>query len=465
MWACIARSPRRRSSGSTTRPSGRGSAVAQSTCSSTRVPAPVAVNRREWVSQRQPRPGPTAYTSRVGRTDTTSSSGTGQGRPRARATSNATVSGASTKVVKRSCDTVSPSQTGQTGGRAHHRPGRLRRPGRCGVGCGGTRSPDLRPHRRGPGHPLPVPPVDPRRPPARPAGHQPARPRGRLPPGPAALRGLDRPRDARGAGLPRRGARPASGGRRVLGHRRPAGLGVGSRAGGLPAGGRGGDPPRPPRPGSAVAGRRAGRARGGVALLQRRVDRRLREAVARHGPGVATSRPTATRVTSPWPTRPAVSPSVGSTTWFAHPLAHRPVTGAACQPGAGRRSREALGETGGMPAAPRPGVTVFLTGLSGAGKSTIADALVADLEAEGRPVTVLDGDVVRTHLSSELSFSREDRDLNIRRIGFVAGEVVKHGGTVVVAANPPPETPREGRAARPVRAGAPGHAAGGLRGP
>ena len=87
-----------------------------------------------------------------------------------------------------------------------------------------------------------------------------------------------------------------------------------------------------------------------------------------------------------------------------------------------------------MPAAQRPGVTVFLTGLSGAGKSTIADALVADLAAEGRPVTVLDGDVVRTHLSSELSFSREDRDLNIRRIGFVAGEVVKHGGTVVVAA-------------------------------
>ncbi|WP_232806989.1 adenylyl-sulfate kinase [Geodermatophilus chilensis] len=96
-----------------------------------------------------------------------------------------------------------------------------------------------------------------------------------------------------------------------------------------------------------------------------------------------------------------------------------------------------------MPAEPRPGVTVFLTGLSGAGKSTIADALVADLEAEGRPVTVLDGDVVRTHLSSELTFSREDRDLNIRRIGFVAGEVVKHGGTVVVAAIAPYEAARE----------------------
>lgn len=96
-----------------------------------------------------------------------------------------------------------------------------------------------------------------------------------------------------------------------------------------------------------------------------------------------------------------------------------------------------------MPAPSRPGVTVFLTGLSGAGKSTIADALVADLEAEGRPVTVLDGDVVRTHLSSELSFSREDRDLNIRRIGFVAGEVVRHGGTVVVAAIAPYEAARE----------------------
>jgi sulfate adenylyltransferase len=89
------------------------------------------------------------------------------------------------------------------------------------------------------------------------------------------------------------------------------------------------------------------------------------------------------------------------------------------------------------------GVTVFLTGLSGAGKSTIADALVAALEAEGRPVTVLDGDVVRTHLSSELSFSREHRDLNIRRIGFVAGEVVRHGGTVVVAAIAPYEAARE----------------------
>jgi adenylyl-sulfate kinase len=96
-----------------------------------------------------------------------------------------------------------------------------------------------------------------------------------------------------------------------------------------------------------------------------------------------------------------------------------------------------------MAAPQRTGVTVFLTGLSGAGKSTIADALIARLESEGRPVTLLDGDVVRTHLSSELTFSREHRDLNIRRIGWVAGEIVKHGGTVVVAAIAPYEQTRE----------------------
>ncbi|MCW2634675.1 MAG: adenylylsulfate kinase [Blastococcus sp.] len=96
-----------------------------------------------------------------------------------------------------------------------------------------------------------------------------------------------------------------------------------------------------------------------------------------------------------------------------------------------------------MSAAQGSGVAVFLTGYSGAGKSTIADALIAQLDAEGRPVTVLDGDVVRTHLSSELTFSREHRDLNIRRIGWVAGEVVKHGGTVVVAAIAPYEAARE----------------------
>src|SRR5687767_6008904 len=96
-----------------------------------------------------------------------------------------------------------------------------------------------------------------------------------------------------------------------------------------------------------------------------------------------------------------------------------------------------------MSAPQAPGVTVFLTGYSGAGKSTIADALISQLEGEGRPVTALDGDVARTHLSSELTFSREHRDLNIRRIGWVAGEIVKHGGTVVVAAIAPYEAARE----------------------
>lgn len=96
-----------------------------------------------------------------------------------------------------------------------------------------------------------------------------------------------------------------------------------------------------------------------------------------------------------------------------------------------------------MSAPQSPGVTVFLTGLSGAGKSTVADALVAQLQAEGRTVTVLDGDVVRTHLSSELTFSKEHRDLNIRRIGWVAGEIVRHGGTVVVAAIAPYDAARE----------------------
>lgn len=85
-------------------------------------------------------------------------------------------------------------------------------------------------------------------------------------------------------------------------------------------------------------------------------------------------------------------------------------------------------------AEPAKGFTVFFTGLSGAGKSTIAKALTLKmLELGGRPVTLLDGDVVRKHLSSELGFSREHRDLNIRRIGFVASEICKNGGIVVCA--------------------------------
>lgn len=88
-------------------------------------------------------------------------------------------------------------------------------------------------------------------------------------------------------------------------------------------------------------------------------------------------------------------------------------------------------------AQPSRGFCVWFTGLSGAGKTATAEALVAMLMAEGRHVTLLDGDVVRTHLSKGLGFSREDRDTNIRRIGFVAAEVVRHGGAAVCAAVSP----------------------------
>ena len=80
------------------------------------------------------------------------------------------------------------------------------------------------------------------------------------------------------------------------------------------------------------------------------------------------------------------------------------------------------------------GVTVFFTGLSGSGKSTIARGLAdALVERGGRTVTLLDGDVVRRLLSAGLTFSREDRDLNIRRIGYVAAEITRHGGVAICA--------------------------------
>jgi len=85
----------------------------------------------------------------------------------------------------------------------------------------------------------------------------------------------------------------------------------------------------------------------------------------------------------------------------------------------------------------RQGVCIWFTGLSGAGKSTTAEVLTVLLQEHGRQVTLLDGDVVRTHLSKGLGFSKEDRDINIRRIGFVASEIVRHGGTVVCAAVSP----------------------------
>lgn len=85
----------------------------------------------------------------------------------------------------------------------------------------------------------------------------------------------------------------------------------------------------------------------------------------------------------------------------------------------------------------RQGVCVWFTGLSGSGKSTTAEALTDLLMEHGRQVTLLDGDVVRTHLSKGLGFSKEDRDTNILRIGFVASEIVRHGGMAICAAVSP----------------------------
>jgi sulfate adenylyltransferase len=79
------------------------------------------------------------------------------------------------------------------------------------------------------------------------------------------------------------------------------------------------------------------------------------------------------------------------------------------------------------------GACLWFTGLSGSGKSTTAEALVPLLEARGRTVSMLDGDVVRTHLTQGLGFSKEDRDTNVCRIGYVAAEIVRHGGLVVAA--------------------------------
>ena len=92
----------------------------------------------------------------------------------------------------------------------------------------------------------------------------------------------------------------------------------------------------------------------------------------------------------------------------------------------------------------KQGFTVFFTGLSGSGKSTIANALMVKfLEMGGRPVTILDGDLVRKNLSSELGFSKEHRDINIRRIGYVASEITKNGGIAVCAPIAPYEATRK----------------------
>jgi sulfate adenylyltransferase len=96
---------------------------------------------------------------------------------------------------------------------------------------------------------------------------------------------------------------------------------------------------------------------------------------------------------------------------------------------------EILAET--YPPRHRQGVCIWFTGFSGAGKSTTAEVLTVLLLEHGRQVTLLDGDVVRTHLSKGLGFSKEDRDTNIRRIGFVAAEIVQHGGVAICAAVSP----------------------------
>ena len=90
------------------------------------------------------------------------------------------------------------------------------------------------------------------------------------------------------------------------------------------------------------------------------------------------------------------------------------------------------------------GITIFFSGLSGSGKSTLANGLLTKFLEEGsRPVTLLDGDIVRTHLSSELGFSKEHRSLNIKRIGYVASEITKNGGIAICAPIAPYEEDRK----------------------
>ena len=97
-----------------------------------------------------------------------------------------------------------------------------------------------------------------------------------------------------------------------------------------------------------------------------------------------------------------------------------------------------------FPPRAKQGVTIFFTGLSGSGKSTIANVLLTKfLEVGGRPVTLLDGDLVRKNLSSELGFSKEHRDINIRRIGYVASEITKNGGIAICAPIAPYDATRQ----------------------
>ena len=116
------------------------------------------------------------------------------------------------------------------------------------------------------------------------------------------------------------------------------------------------------------------------------------------------------------------------------------------------------------------GFTIWLTGLSGSGKTTVGHLVAAELERRGLVVDVLDGDVVRTHLSQGLGFSKEDRDTNIARIGWVASRLSRAGAAVVVAAISPYAEARArardaDRGARRVRGGARRHRHRGVRAP
>jgi sulfate adenylyltransferase len=102
---------------------------------------------------------------------------------------------------------------------------------------------------------------------------------------------------------------------------------------------------------------------------------------------------------------------------------------------------EILNET--SPPKFRQGLTIWFTGLSGSGKSTVAHGLVERLAEYGRNVSQLDGDEIRTHLSKGLGFSKEDRDTNIHRVGYVAGLVAQHGGTTLCAVISPYRAPRD----------------------
>lgn len=104
-----------------------------------------------------------------------------------------------------------------------------------------------------------------------------------------------------------------------------------------------------------------------------------------------------------------------------------------------------------------PGSTLWLTGLSGAGKSTVAEGLAARLEAEGRRVQILDGDELRTNLSAGLGFSREDRITHVTRVGFVAELLARHGVIALVPVIAPYRQAREGVRAHHEAHGTPYH--------